>query len=88
MICRAFEQIRGLVSLKAQTDKNTEDIKAIQVQIKDLILQVKELSWEVRAMRDHQAQENENQLLRLKLALSEIENRLPPADPDRGKRLE
>jgi predicted nucleic acid-binding Zn-ribbon protein len=75
-----YEYARRLFTLKDQTDKNTEEIKELRQELKQLSEVVREVVYEIRRMKDNEAHEREKLALRLENMLLRSERGLPPPD--------
>lgn len=73
-----YDSLKKLMLLKEQTDKNTDDVKELQREVKELTAVVQHLIYEVRGNRNDEAHERENMALRLQNELLKFERRLPP----------
>lgn len=73
-----YDYARRLLALKDQTDKNTEDIKEILVELKQMAEGLRDIRYEIRRMNDLEQHEREKLMLQLDNALLRFERRLPP----------
>jgi phage shock protein A len=87
---------KKLISLAHKSDQHEEDIKALRQEFREMEQALKEmdgriaalveivrhLSFEIERDRQIAARDRENLVLRLELALTRSERRLPPASPE------
>jgi hypothetical protein len=78
-----YEYVRKLFAVKQQTEKNTSDIKDMQLHLKDLTAEVQRLRNDLERLRDNETHEREKLVLRLENVLLRFERRLP-APPSGG----
>jgi hypothetical protein len=82
MLKQVYDYVRQLLSVKHQTEQNTDDIRDLRQELKELTAAVQVLAFEVRRNQENDTHEREKMLLRLENALLKFERRLPP-----GKRV-
>ena len=73
-----YDFAKQILCLNEQTATNTEDIKELRQELKDLSAVVQRLSYEVHRNLENEAHEREKLMLRLENTLLKFERRLPP----------
>ncbi len=73
-----FDTIKAVVTLAEELKQNREEIKDLRQDLRQLTEIVAQLQAKVDAAEGIKATEQENILLRVQLALSQFERRLPP----------
>jgi len=66
-----------IVTLTKQTDKNTEDIKELQREMREIHSWLERLAYEIHKTREEDRHEREKLALRLENELLKFERRLP-----------
>ena len=89
MFKQLFDALKQLVVLGNDTQRNTNDIKAIEQQVRELrremsnlTLIVQKLSFDIQRISENEKHEREKHALQLQAKLVEFERRLPPAKND------
>lgn len=70
---------KRLLLLVEHTNRNSDDIKELQKQVKDLATAFERLAYEIRRVSDKDDNEREKLTLRLENELLKFERRLPTA---------
>jgi predicted RNase H-like nuclease (RuvC/YqgF family) len=74
-----YDYVRQVLALTQQVEKNTSDLAELNRKVNDLTDVVRELTFEVRRLRENESHERELLTLRLENALLRFERRLPPS---------
>jgi DNA repair ATPase RecN len=76
--------IKQLLSLTRDTQENKQQIKDLQVLVRELSKRLELLAFEVQRLKENEVHEREKMMLRLENSLLRFERRLPPAsrEPD------
>jgi hypothetical protein len=72
---KLYEFGKQLLTLKNQVDKNTQDIKELRQDLKELTSLVQKLAYKLDRNSENDAHEREKLMLRLENALLKIERR-------------
>jgi hypothetical protein len=80
-----YQYARQLLTLKHQTEKNTEDIKELRQELKQLTDAVRDVVYEIRRMKENEAHEREKLILRLENTLLRSNLELPPEDTEKDR---
>ncbi len=72
-----FDLTKRLLLLAENTDRNRDDIKELQRQMKEMTLAIERLVYEVRRVSDKNDHEREKVILRLENELLKFARRLP-----------
>lgn len=89
---RFLNYVRGLFSMVEQTERNSEEVKELQREMKVLLKAFSDVLHDNERLRDYidyklqsAAKDRENDLLRLKVEMLESSRALPPGNPPREK---
>jgi len=74
---KIWDLLMKTVTLTKQTDKNTEDIKEIQRELREIHSWLERLAYEIQKTREEDRHEREKLALRLENELLKFERRLP-----------
>lgn len=75
MWLKLYEFGKQLLALKGQVEKNTQDIKDVRQDLKELTSLVHKLAYSVQRNSDNEAHEREKLVLRLENSLLRVERR-------------
>jgi predicted nucleic acid-binding Zn-ribbon protein len=74
---KIWDLITKVITLGKQTDKNTEEIKELQREVRELHSWLERLAYEIKRTQDEDRHEREKLALRLENELLKFERRLP-----------
>ena len=77
---KIWDLITKVITLGKQTDKNTEEIKELQREVRELHSWLERLAYEIHKTREDDRHEGEKLALRLENELLKFERRLPSAE--------
>ena len=77
MLRELASALKDILFLRESTQKNTDDIRQLQLEVKALSAVVQQLIYEVRGNKRDEAYERENMTLRLQNEMLKFERRLP-----------
>ena len=77
MLRELASALKDILFLRESTQKNTDDIRQLQLEVKALSAVVQQFIYEVRGNKRDEAYERENMTLRLQNELLKFERRLP-----------
>ena len=72
-----WDLLTKTITLSKQTDQNTNDIKELQREVREIHTWLERLAYEVKRTRDDERHEREKLSLRLENELLKFERRLP-----------
>ncbi len=72
-------------TLTKDTDRNSQDIKEMRADIRDIYSKLERLAYEIQKTREEDRHEREKLALRLENELLKFERRLPSGDSKSGK---
>lgn len=88
MIEKFLNYVRGLFNMVQQAERNSEEVKELQLEMKVLLKAFSEVIHDNERLRDYidyklqsAAKDRENDLLRLKIEMLESGRTLPPSTP-------
>jgi hypothetical protein len=71
--------IKQLLSLTRDTQENKQQIKDLQVLVRELSKRLELFAFEVQRLKENEVHKREKMMLRLENSLLRFERRLPPA---------
>ena len=77
--------VTQVISLTEKTDRNTQDIKDLQREVRQLAMVVQQLANDIDRNAEREKYEREKIILTLKNELLMFEKRLPSGDKGEGK---
>ena len=80
---KIWDLLTKIVTLTKQTDKNTEDIKELQREVREIHSWLERLAYEIHKTRDEDRHEREKLALRLENELLKFERRLPSGNKEK-----
>ncbi len=80
---KIWDLITKVITLGKQTDKNTEEIKELQREVRELHSWLERLAYEIHKTREEDRHEREKLALRLENELLKFERRLPSGKEER-----
>lgn len=88
MFKQLLELAKRLLLLTRETEENKAQIKKLQQQMESVMAAIRQVTFELHQLRDHEAHEREKMALRLENAMLRFERRLPAGDRLRADREE
>lgn len=74
---KVWDLITKVITLGKQTDKNTEEIKELQREVREIHSWLERLAYEIKRTQDEERHEREKLALRLENEILKFERRLP-----------
>ncbi|HEX9730917.1 MAG TPA: hypothetical protein VGG06_02910 [Thermoanaerobaculia bacterium] len=84
MFKQLLELAKRLLLLTRETEENKSQIKRLQGQMESVMAAIRQLTFELHQLRDHESHEREKMALKLENAMLRFERRLPSGNPRRA----
>jgi predicted nucleic acid-binding Zn-ribbon protein len=75
---KIWDLLSKVATLTKDTDRNSQEIKEIRTDIRDIYSKLERLAYEIQKTREEDRHEREKLALRLENVLLKFEKRLPP----------
>ena len=82
---KIWDLLSKVATLTKDTDRNSQEIKEIRADIRDIYSKLERLAYEIQKTREEDRHEREKLALRLENELLKFERRLPSGD-EKGKK--
>ena len=82
---KIWDLLSKVATLTKDTDRNSQEIKEIRSDIRDIYSKLERLAYEIQKTREEDRHEREKLALRLENELLKFERRLPSGD-EKGKK--
>ena len=77
---KIWDLLSKVATLTKDTDRNSQEIKEIRADIRDIYSKLERLAYEIQKTREEDRHEREKLVLRLENELLKFERRLPSGD--------
>ena len=82
---KIWDLLSKVATLTKDTDRNSQEIKEIRADIRDIYSKLERLAYEIQKTREEDRHEREKLALRLENEMLKFERRLPSGD-EKGKK--
>ena len=82
---KIWDLLSKVATLAKDTDRNSQEIKQIRADIRDIYSKLEHLAYEIQKTREEDRHEREKLALRLENEMLKFERRLPSGD-EKGKK--